>query len=211
MDIFEKADFEKNVTHSRWCTGKRPIPKEILSFYNNAGFDGICDNIQDDVLPNLINVPATRELLLELVTDSVDVIGTEKAEEFALITDDAELITALIRYAILNDHDSRHTLLSPDLSDILLSNKLPSANRYFMGRKEELKTDGSALQEHNPVFITGTAGMGKSELAKTYAKKNEKKYTNIIHLFYGGDLKKCIAQCSAERRCFLQGIYRIEL
>lgn len=193
MDLFEKDDFEKNVTYSRWCTGDRPIPKEILSFYDNAGFDGIQNNIQDDVIPNLINVPATRELLLELVADSVDVIGTKKADEFARITDDAELITALIRYAILNDHDSKHTLLSPDLSDILLSNKLPSANCYFIGRKEELKAVAKALQDHNPVFITGTAGMGKSELVKTYAKKNEKKYTNIIHLFYGGDLKKCVA------------------
>ena len=193
MDLFEKDDFEKNVTYSRWCTGDRPIPKEILSFYDNAGFDGIQNNIQDDVIPNLINVPATRVLLLELVADSVDVIGTKKADEFARITDDAELITALIRYAILNDHDSKHTLLSPDLSDILLSNRLPSANCYFIGRKEELKAVAKALQDHNPVFITGTAGMGKSELVKTYAKKNEKKYTNIIHLFYGGDLKKCVA------------------
>lgn len=193
MDLFEKEDFEKNVTYSRWCTGDRPIPKEILSFYDNAGFDGIQNNIQDDVIPNLINVPATRELLVELVADSVDVIGTKKADEFARITDDAELITALIRYAILNDHDSKHTLLSPDLSDILLSNRLPSANCYFIGRKEELKAVAKALQDHNPVFITGTAGMGKSELVKTYAKKNEKKYTNIIHLFYGGDLKKCVA------------------
>lgn len=193
MDLFEKDDFEKNVTYSKWCTGDRPIPKEILSFYDNAGFDGIQNNIQDDVIPNLINVPATRELLLELVADSVDVIGTKKADEFARITDDAELITALIRYAILNDHDSKHTLLSPDLSDILLSNRLPSANCYFIGRKEELKAVAKALQDHNPVFITGTAGMGKSELVKTYAKKNEKKYTNIIHLFYGGDLKKCVA------------------
>ena len=193
MDLFEKDDFEKNVTYSRWCTGDRPIPTEILSFYDNAGFDGIQNNIQDDVIPNLINVPATRELLLELVADSVDVIGTKKADEFARITDDAELITALIRYAILNDHDSKHTLLSPDLSDILLSNRLPSANCYFIGRKEELKAVAKALQDHNPVFITGTAGMGKSELVKTYAKKNEKKYTNIIHLFYGGDLKKCVA------------------
>ena len=193
MDLFEKDDFEKNVTYSRWCTSDRPIPKEILSFYDNAGFDGIQNNILDDVIPNLINTSATRELLLELVADSVDVIGTEKADEFARITDDAELITALIRYAILNDHDSKHTLPSPDLSDILLSNKLPSADRYFIGRKEELKAIAKALQEHNPVFITGTAGMGKSELAKTYAKKNEKKYTNIIRLFYGGDLKKCIA------------------
>mgnify|MGYP002110389036 FL=1 len=192
MDLFEKEDFEKNVTYSRWCTGERPIPKEILSFYDNCGFDGIQDNIQDDVIPNLINVTATRKMLLELVADSVDVIGTEKADEFTGITDDAELITALIRYAILNDHDSKHTLLSPDLSDNLLSNRLPSANRCFIGRKEELKAVAKALQEHNLVFITGTAGMGKSELAKTYAKKNEKKYTNIIHLFYDGDLKECI-------------------
>lgn len=192
MDLFEKEDFEKNVTYSRWCTGERLIPKEILSFYDNCGFDGIQNNIHEDVIPNLINVTATRKLLLKLVADSVDVIGTEKADEFAGITDDAELITALIRYAILNDHDSKHTLLSPDLSDNLLSNRLPSANRCFIGRKEELKAVAKALQEHNLVFITGTAGMGKSELAKTYAKKNEKKYTNIIHLFYDGDLKKCI-------------------
>lgn len=164
-----------------------------MSFYDNAGFDGIQDNIQDDVIPNLINVPAARELLLELVADSMDVIGIEKADEFARITDDSELITALIRYAILNDHDSKHTSLSPDLSNVLLSNRLPSANRYFIGRKEELKAVAKALQDHNPVFITRTAGMGKSELAKTYAKKNEKKYTNIIHLFYDGDLKKSVA------------------
>lgn len=193
MDIFEKEDFEKNVTYSRWCTGERPIPKEILSFYDNSGFDGITDNIQDDVIPNLINLSATREQLLELATDSIDVIGTETAEEFARIADNAELITALIRYAILNDHDSRHTLLSPDLSDLLLSNKLPSANRHFVGRKEKLKAVGKALQDNNLVFITGTAGMGKSELAKIYAKKNEKKYTNIIYIFYDGDLKKTIA------------------
>ena len=96
MDIFEKEDFEKNVTYSRWCTGERPIPKEILSFYDNAGFDGILDNIQNDVIPNLINVTATREQLLGLVTDSTDVIGIEKVDEFVQITDDATLITALI-------------------------------------------------------------------------------------------------------------------
>lgn len=193
MDIFDKEDFEKNVTYSRWCTGERPIPKEILSFYDSAGFDGIRDNIQNDVIPNLINLTATKEQLLELVTDSVNVIGKEKAEEFVQITDDAEFITALIRYAILNDHDSRHALLSPDLSDTLITNKLPSPNRYFTGRKEELKAIDKELQTHDLVFITGIAGMGKSELVKTYAKKNAKKYTNIIHLFYGGNLKKCIS------------------
>ena len=153
MDIFEKEDFEKNVTYSRWCTGERPIPKEILSFYDNAGFDGILDNIQNDVIPNLINVTATREQLLGLVTDSTDVIGIEKVDEFVRITDDATLITALIRYAILNDHDSRHTLLSPDLSDILLSNRLPSTNRNFIGRKAKSIVNSKRLCPWLSCFI----------------------------------------------------------
>ena len=37
------------------------------------------------------------------------------------------------------------------------------------------------------------AGIGKSEFAKYYADKNRKKYTNIIYLYYAGDLKKSIA------------------
>ena len=37
------------------------------------------------------------------------------------------------------------------------------------------------------------AGIGKSEFAKYYADKNRKKYTNIIYLYYAGDLKKIIA------------------
>ena len=37
------------------------------------------------------------------------------------------------------------------------------------------------------------AGIGKSEFAKYYADKNRKKYTNLIYLYYTGDLKKNIA------------------
>lgn len=192
MDIYDKEDFEKNVTYSRWCTGERPIPKEILSYYDNEGFECIADNVHNDVLPNLINVSATREQLLELVNDSVDVIGTDMVKQFTQLDDVAELITALIRYAILNDHSNRHSLSSPNLADDLLSNKLPSITQHFVGRKDEIKTIGKVLQEQNLLFITGIAGMGKSELTKAYAKKNEKKYSNIIHLFYEGDLKKCI-------------------
>lgn len=37
------------------------------------------------------------------------------------------------------------------------------------------------------------AGIGKSEVAKAYAQTNRKKYTNIIYLYYTGDLRKDIA------------------
>lgn len=49
------------------------------------------------------------------------------------------------------------------------------------------------MQEHPTLFISGVAGIGKSEFAKYFAKKNRKKYTNIIYLYYVGDLVKSIA------------------
>ena len=56
-----------------------------------------------------------------------------------------------------------------------------------------IKECGKLLQEHPTLFISGVAGIGKSEFAKYYADKNRKKYTNIIYLYYAGDIKKSIA------------------
>lgn len=84
-------------------------------------------------------------------------------------------------------------MYSPDLSDVLLSSKVPTATKAFLGRKEELKAALSLLQENALLFVTGIAGIGKSEFAKTFANKNKKKYTNILYFHYDGSLKKCIA------------------
>ena len=46
------------------------------------------------------------------------------------------------------------------------------------------------------LFVTGIAGIGKSEFTKAYASKNKKKYTNILFLHYDGSLKKCISGLS---------------
>lgn len=101
----------------------------------------------------------------------------------------------VVRYAILNDH-THGTLYSPDLSDILLSAKVPTATKAFLGRIEELKDASSLLQDHSLLFVTGIAGIGKSEFTKAYASKNKKKYTNILFFHYEGSLKKCISGLS---------------
>ena len=98
----------------------------------------------------------------------------------------------MVRYAILNDH-STGALYSPDLSEVILCNKLPSCNQAFIGRKDEIKAIASHLSNQSVLFITGMAGIGKSEVAKAYAQTNRKKYTNIIYLYYTGDLRKDIA------------------
>jgi len=192
---FELTDADAS-KYSYWCSGVRPIPMEIIRTYeDDNNFDFMKDDFRDKIIPNLINESQARYQLEELLDDSRDVIGDKKADEMLEIPTLENFFAEVVRYAILNDH-THGTLYSPDLSDILLSAKVPTATKTFLGRKEELKEAASLLQEHSLLFVTGIAGIGKSEFTKAYASKNGKKYTNILFLYYDGSLKKCIAGLS---------------
>jgi hypothetical protein len=62
----------------------------------------------------------------------------------------------------------------------------------FFGREQELTLLHESLIESSKVFLYGIAGIGKSELAKAYAKEHKKEYTNILYLTYTGDLRQDI-------------------
>ena len=183
---------ENNTMYSRWCTGARPIPMEILRIYEENNFEVMEKDFRCKIIPNLINESQARSQIEELINDSRNIIGNKTANEILALTDNAAFFTAAVRYAILSDHE-HSGLFSPDLSDTIQSSRLPSITEEFVGRKNELKECGKLLQEHPTLFISGVAGIGKSEFAKYYADKNRKKYTNLIYLYYTGDLKKSIA------------------
>ena len=183
---------EDNTMYSRWCTGARPIPMEILRIYEDNNFEVMEEDFRCKIIPNLINESQARSQMEELINDSRNIIGSKTADEMLALTDNAAFFTATIRYAILSDHE-HSGLFSPDLSDTIQNSRLPSITQEFVGRKNELKGCGKLLQECPTLFISGVAGIGKSEFAKYYADKNRKKYTNIIYLYYAGDLKKSIA------------------
>ena len=183
---------EDNTMYSRWCTGARPIPMEILRIYEENNFEVMEEDFRCKIIPNLINESQARSQIEELINDSRNIIGNKTANEILALTDNAAFFTAAVRYAILSDHE-HSGLFSPDLSDTIQSSRLPSITEEFVGRKNELKECGKLLQEHPTLFISGVAGIGKSEFAKYYADKNRKKYTNLIYLYYTGDLKKNIA------------------
>ena len=183
---------EDNTMYSRWCTGARPIPMEILRIYEDNNFEVMEEDFRCKIIPNLINESQAHSQMEELINDSRNIIGNKTADEMLALTDNAAFFTAVVRYAILSDH--KHSgLFSPDLSDTIQNSRLPSITEEFVGRKNELKECGKLLQEHPTLFISGVAGIGKSEFAKYFAKKNRKKYTNIIYLYYVGDLVKSIA------------------
>jgi len=183
---------EDNTMYSRWCTGARPIPMEILHIYEENNFEIMEEDFRCKIIPNLINESQARSQIEELINDSRNIIGNKTANEMLALTDNTAFFTATIRYAILSDHE-HSGLFSPDLSDTIQNSRLPSITEEFIGRKNELKECGKLLQERTTLFISGVAGIGKSEFAKYYADKTRKKYTNIIYLYYAGDLKKSIA------------------
>lgn len=184
---------EDNTMYSRWCNGARPIPLDIIRCYeDDDNWDVMEDDFEEKIIPNLINETQARSQMEELIMDSIPIIGKEKADELCSIRENHIFFTAVVRYAILNDHNNS-SLFSPDLTDVLLGAKCPSYTSEFVGRKAELKEAGKLLSEHSLLFVNGIAGIGKSEFAKAFAEKYKKKYTNIIYIHYSGSLKKNIA------------------
>ena len=156
---------EDNTMYSRWCTGARPIPMEILRIYEENNYDVMEKDFRCKIIPNLINESQARSQMEELIHDSRNTIGSKTADEMLALTDNAAFFTATVRYAILSDHE-HSGLFSPDLSDTIQNSRLPSITEEFVGRKNELKKCGKLLQERPTLFISGVVGIGKSEFAK---------------------------------------------
>ena len=72
---------------------------------------------------------------------------------------------------------------------------VPKPCRHFIGRETDLEQIHELLKENDKVFLTGVAGIGKSELAKMYAERYKKDYTNILYMRYMGDIEDMIADC----------------
>lgn len=183
---------EDNITFSRWCNGARPVPVDILNEYkDDIGRNQMIMDFKNKIIPNLINVSNARYLMEDMINNSRKIIGSTMTDELIAIDDNATFFTDVMLYAILSDHN-RKNLYSPELTDILLSNRLPAVLKEFIGRNDEIKECGRLLASESVVFINGIAGIEKGELAKYYASRNKKKYTNIIYLFYSGNLRKDI-------------------
>ena len=76
------------------------------------------------------------------------------------------------------------------VADYIYENEVPKPCRHFCGRDSELDALHKLLTDEGKVFLHGIAKIGKSELAKAYAKQYKKEYTNILYIIYSGDLMR---------------------
>ena len=102
--------------YSRWCTGARPIPMEILRTYEENNFEVMEKDFHDKIIPNLINESQARSQTEGLIHDSRNIIGNKTADELITLTDNAVFFTAVIRYAILSDHEHSGLFSPPRLN-----------------------------------------------------------------------------------------------
>ena len=166
MDSPESKDFSfDNGLVCRWMTGQAKISPKICTYYARPS--------KQEKLAALYKPIDSRLLFL------------------------AKLISfGMERQFIKRDTRNQKLLaggsLSPVILDYIMDSEVPRPCRHFLGREEELDELHTMLEENSKVFLYGIAGIGKSELAKAYAKQYKKYYTNILYVEYAGDLHQAV-------------------
>ena len=78
--------------------------------------------------------------------------------------------------------------------DLNVSYAPPPVCKYFCGRDDEFKRFNELIEREHHVFVTGLAGIGKSEFAKAYAKHYGVKYKHVLYFSYNGSLLNMISE-----------------
>ena len=76
-------------------------------------------------------------------------------------------------------------------------NSAPPPETPFFGRTDELKTLRRLLEEKKYVFVSGFAGIGKSELIKKYIAEMRSLYNRILFVKYSGSLENDLRSLAA--------------
>lgn len=200
-------DFDNGLV-CRWMNGLAKISPRISGFYMDKEHrEQLAADIQMHILPLMYDsAMAVQEVYGTFIQDSSisDKVKKEISRNYPCQTEqqEAEFLTAVLcfgmeREFVKRDARSKNLLasgnLSPVVSDLVMDSGVPKPCRYFCGRNQELTDIHNMLLGHGKVFLHGIAGIGKSELAKAYAKRHSKEYTNILYFTYTGDLAQDIA------------------
>ena len=80
-----------------------------------------------------------------------------------------------------------------DPKEPYLVTTLPTPKDFFIGRDAEFEDIHARLQQSPVLFLHGIGGIGKSELAKQYAKKYRSEYDTVVFAPYITDIVSMIA------------------
>jgi len=197
----DEACFD-NTSVSRWIKGNRPVPAAIVNYYRENGAESIGDYFQQNCLKIVFDKVKLFNELITLVQNDYTLSEEKKNEilpanindfsDYEICSFIGKVIFAAIDRPFIPADKPMLPTSAITVSEYVFGAEVPSPCRYFCGRDNELDELHSVLQGHNKIFISGFAGIGKSEFAKVYAKKYKKEYKNVLYFNYPGSLKEMI-------------------
>ena len=201
----ENDDFDFDQSRvNRWFKGKDPISPTITRFYLQDGYaEYLASDLEEKIFPLMTDFDKAAQEIYDLLMNDISVSDQKKNELTELYpsqnsTDTADFISAVMLFVMERKFQKRDTklltsgTLSPVAADLIMSGSVPNPCKHFCGRESEIDELHTLLEKHSKIFITGLAGIGKSEFAKTYAKTNKKDYTNILYFSYPDSLQTLI-------------------
>lgn len=192
----------------KWMNGLAKLSPRVISHYQGKQNQrALAQTIENRILPMMPDSAMAVQELYDLLMQAPNVSPQKKAEltegisfgdenEAAVFMTEVLCLSMQLRY---EKRDIREPLFlvpgssSPVVKDYLFNSDVPKSCRWFVGRKTELTQLHEMLMDHSKVFLHGIPGIGKSELAKAYAKEHRKEYTNILYLNCPQDLRHAIS------------------
>ena len=209
-DFFRNDDTDNFVLDNglvcRWINGQAKVSPKITGYYisDNENRDAFIGHFEDNILPLFYDaglmITEMHDLLVQ--DNSISEMQRQKlnkAYPYQTEKAQAEYLVSLLLFGMERNFVKRDTKtkellitenLSPVVADYIYENDVPKPCRYFCGRDSELDALHKTLLDEGKVFLHGIAGIGKSELAKAYAKQYKKEYTNILYIIYSDDLMR---------------------
>ena len=199
-------DFDNGLV-CRWFNGQARISPRISGYYlHTDNRNRLADDIETNILPLMCDsAMAIQEIYKILIQDGT--ISDQKKEQLTqdypchTSEEQAAFLASVLCFGMERTFVKRNAAtkkllaagtLSPVISDFVYNGEIPKACAHFCGRNQELSTLHELISEKRIIFLQGIAGIGKSELAKAYARAYRKDYTNILYLTYSGDLRQDI-------------------
>lgn len=203
IDHYEESSetIYSNSAISRWIKGNRPVPAVIVNYYRENRYEIIGDSFQENCIEIVFDLNKLYEDLLSLVTNDYTLSEKLKSdllpeEKLSDVREICEFIGRVIFISIDRPFIPSDKPMLPTsaitVSESVFGADVPPPCRYFCGRDVELYELHTAVTEHKKIFIQGFAGIGKSELAKAYAKKYKSDYKNILYFNYNDSLENIV-------------------
>jgi hypothetical protein len=182
---------------SRTLNGERNVVKDIVEVYHNQENVLHLQKGVTKVLEYIVDRGYVEEQLNNLLWNDKTISLTKKKELLGKKDSLEQFVTHCLVFGMTRKFISKEAQQSErpkrvDLSDFLLNYHMPLTNKVFLGRKDQLMDIHQCLSEESCLFLTGIGGIGKSELAKQYAKRYKKEYHHMIYLSYTESLHRTI-------------------